>query len=311
MPPMDRLPLATFVHCSDLHLGTQHDAKFALAGARADCLRADIRAAAPDWVVVSGDLTARGAVDPAEADAVHAWLDGLGPAWDALPGNHDLCPSPSQEARFPGIERYEPVPLRETAYGRAFGEPGLRFGRTLGGVRFLGVTLRAGDPDAELERLAAALRDPAARGARARVVVGHYPVAPVRTAGPLAAWGPGHIGATAAELERVLVAGAVDAYLFGHVHVLAAAERAGVRHLTPGAVAVGCPGFRLCAIHEDRIEFRFLPLSRPDLASCGFWAAAASTDPDHPDAEMYHAGTAAERAVVVRLPGTGGGAVAG
>lgn len=303
-------PLATFAHASDLHLGPNGgEAAFAPAEARAARLWEDLRGGAPlQWLVVSGDLTHRGSVEPEALVAARGRLEAQGIPWDALPGNHDLCPSADQARRSAGTERYEDVPLAETVHGRAFGPDGLFFRRALGGVEFIGAALRAGDPDGQLGRLRDVLSQPAP--VRARVVIGHYPTEPVRTDGPLRAWGPGHLGPTAAALgamlqERHPGAPPVVAYLFGHVHVLAAGRRGSVWHATPGAVAAGCPGYRRCAVWPDRIDTCFLPLSDPTLATCGFWSARrpeACADPEHGDYATYHGGTAAERVFSIPLP---------
>lgn len=304
-------PLYRFVHASDLHLGRQHDPHFDLATLRAEAFFSALKSGLhPDWLVVSGDLTSLGTVDPAELSTVRAHLDAAGVPYDVLPGNHDLCPSPEQAAKSPGVERYEHVPLEQTVYARTFGERGLRFRHTGGDVEFLGVTLRAGDPDGELPRLAADLDRPST--ARARIVVGHYPSRPVRTGGSLATWGPGHIGPSAGALDAVLAAHGpeaprptgvppVIAYLFGHVHILCATRHAGVWHMTPGALAAGCPGHRVCEIHRDRVEFRFVPLADARLAAPGFWGGHP-TDAQHPDPHTYHAGTPQERTVSIPLP---------
>jgi|GEM_PF-2855960 len=302
-------PLATFGHASDLHLGPHAEAAFAPAEARAARLWDDLRGGPPlDWLVVSGDLTHRGSVQPEALAAAWRQLEAQGIPWNALPGNHDLCPSAEEAVRFADAERYEDVPLEETAYGRAFGPDGLFFRRVLGGVEFIGAALRAGDPDGQLGRLRHALSRPAL--VRARVVIGHYPTEPVRTEGPLRAWGPGHLGPTAVALGELLReahpgAPPVVAYLFGHVHVLAAARRGSVWHATPGAVAAGCPGYRRCEVWPDRIDTCFVPLSDPALAACGFWSRGrpeACADAEHGDYATYHAGTVAERRFCIPLP---------
>lgn len=304
-------PSFSFIHVSDLHWGDQHDPKFALANARVTCFCEDVRTARraprPDWLVVSGDLTTRGTVDPGELRHVKYLLDGLQIPYNVIPGNHDLCPSEAHAERFPGVERYEPGPLIETAFARTFGERGLHFTERRAGIEFIGFSLRAGDPDGELARLDAAVRAPS--DARARILIGHYPSSPVRDAGPLARWGPQHLGATAPQLDALLAAHArssppVVAYLFGHVHVLVGAQREGVWRLTPGAVAVGCPGYRLFEVFDDAIRTRFIPLSDPDLAACGFWGTGnpeGVRDSQHPDFLSYHAGNEDERVLTIPL----------
>jgi 3',5'-cyclic AMP phosphodiesterase CpdA len=68
-------------HLADLHFGEDLPG----LGAR---LAADIRAQAPDAVLVSGDLTSR--ARPAELTAAFAFLAALGPPVLAVPGNHDI-----------------------------------------------------------------------------------------------------------------------------------------------------------------------------------------------------------------------------
>lgn len=68
-------------HLSDLHFG-HHDT------AVADALAADIIAAAPDLVVVSGDFTQVGT--EREFIAARAFLDALQLPFFAVPGNHDV-----------------------------------------------------------------------------------------------------------------------------------------------------------------------------------------------------------------------------
>lgn len=309
-------PRFRFVHASDLHLGRQHDPKFAQANARVRCFFDDLKferaIAKPDWLVVTGDLTTLGTVDPGEFAAVKDELDGLGLPYDILPGNHDLCPSPEQSAKAPHVEAYEPVPLEATAYGRAFGERGLRWRARHADLEFFGLTLRAGDPDGELARLERDLAEPSEpSAARARIICGHYPAAPVREGGPLAKWGPGHLGPTAAELDALLTKQAqanppVLAYLFGHVHALVAQSRGGLLHVTPGAVSVGCPGYRLFEVFEHELRTTWVPLSRPELNEPGFWGSNRPEqvhDAAHPDFVTYHAGTPAEQSFSLALPG--------
>lgn len=70
-------------HVSDLHFGAEDPGIV-------EALAAELRADAPDLVVVSGDLTMR-AREP-EFRAARAFLDRLGAATLAVPGNHDLAP---------------------------------------------------------------------------------------------------------------------------------------------------------------------------------------------------------------------------
>jgi 3',5'-cyclic AMP phosphodiesterase CpdA len=77
-------------HLSDLHFGEA-------APALAESLAADIRAAVPDAIAVSGDLTRR--ARPREFAAAMAFLRGLGAPLLVVPGNHDI-PNGSLIERF-------------------------------------------------------------------------------------------------------------------------------------------------------------------------------------------------------------------
>jgi 3',5'-cyclic AMP phosphodiesterase CpdA len=68
-------------HLSDLHFGEA-------AGPLVESLAADLLAAAPDAIVVSGDLTRDAARD--EFAAALAFLGGLGMPLLVVPGNHDI-----------------------------------------------------------------------------------------------------------------------------------------------------------------------------------------------------------------------------
>lgn len=68
-------------HVSDLHFGEATEARIA-------ALAEDIRAQAPDAVIISGDLTRRAL--PEEFTAAFAFLDSLGAPLLVVPGNHDI-----------------------------------------------------------------------------------------------------------------------------------------------------------------------------------------------------------------------------
>ncbi len=68
-------------HLSDLHFG-HHDTRVA------DALAADVVAAAPDLVVISGDFTQVGT--EREFIAARAFLDAMNLPFFAVPGNHDV-----------------------------------------------------------------------------------------------------------------------------------------------------------------------------------------------------------------------------
>ncbi len=70
-------------HLTDLHFGEADPAI-------AELLAADVRAAAPDAILNSGDLTR--AAEPAEFDAAWRFMNSLGAPVLAVPGNHDIPP---------------------------------------------------------------------------------------------------------------------------------------------------------------------------------------------------------------------------
>jgi 3',5'-cyclic AMP phosphodiesterase CpdA len=75
--------LTRLVHLTDLHFGAEDPAIVT-------ALVADIRAAPPDLVVISGDLTQNALMR--EYAAARAFIDSLGVQCLVVPGNHDLTP---------------------------------------------------------------------------------------------------------------------------------------------------------------------------------------------------------------------------
>jgi 3',5'-cyclic AMP phosphodiesterase CpdA len=74
------------LHLSDPHLSPGKPAN----RANADAALPAIRAARPDLIVLTGDLTEDGFVDPGEFGEARAWLDQLPCPAVLLPGNHDV-----------------------------------------------------------------------------------------------------------------------------------------------------------------------------------------------------------------------------
>ncbi len=75
------MPAHVFAHLSDLHFGR-------VDPALEEAVLADLAAAAPALVVVSGDLTQR--ARRAQFQAARRFLDRLPAPWLAVPGNHDI-----------------------------------------------------------------------------------------------------------------------------------------------------------------------------------------------------------------------------
>ncbi|MQT11621.1 metallophosphoesterase family protein [Segnochrobactrum spirostomi] len=87
----------TLVHLSDLHFGRVDPVVV-------EALVAEVRAAAPDLVVVSGDLTM--SARSAEFRAARAFLDALDRPILCVPGNHDLTPYLLHERFFDPYGRW-------------------------------------------------------------------------------------------------------------------------------------------------------------------------------------------------------------
>lgn len=174
-----------------------------------EALIADLKAAAPDHVVISGDLT--NFASPPEITAARAWLEGLGPSSNhtVSPGNHDALAgeggherfavwSPwlgdTDEAHFPQVRVRGPVAIFNLCSAVPTA-PHLATGR-------LGAE--------QLQRLDAALADPA-YAKLFRLVVLHHPP---------------HAGAVSKRkrledqqaLRAVLAKHGADLVLHGHAH---------------------------------------------------------------------------------------------
>lgn len=254
----------TLAHLSDVHLaplpafGLRHvNVKRALGWANwalnrhkvhlrsaLDAIVADLRAADPDHIIVSGDLCNLGL--PAEHAAAARWLKDLGaPARvSVVPGNHDIyCPL----GHDPGVERWRSymAPIAAEGGGAAAGH-GFPFVRVLGSIAIVGVNSAiptrpfsaigevGSEQRAALGRVLAELRS---RGLF-RIVVIHHP--------PLPGMADMRHGLTdAAAVERVLAEEGADLVLHGHNHRdmhRALSGRHGPTHvLGVGSASVGRP----------------------------------------------------------------------
>ena len=85
-------------HISDLHWGR------AWHPGAADALCSLFKSSPPDLILVSGDLSQRAKVR--ELAAARRYLDGLGPPWIAVPGNHDIPLYPAHLRLFAPYRRY-------------------------------------------------------------------------------------------------------------------------------------------------------------------------------------------------------------
>lgn len=236
-------------HLSDLHFGEADAASIASLGAA-------LRAAAPDALVVSGDVTRRART--VEFAAAAQFLGGFGVPVLAVPGNHDI-PGADLWTRF-----IDPLGPWERFHGDN-AEPELRFGDTV--VLGVDTVQRAhwhldwsagGLSPRRLDRLAARV---AAHAGRRILVLCHHPLRHP-------AWAtdrqPARGGADAVALLRG--AGAL-AILCGHLHRADAPPEGAEpprQFIAPSALSPrtkGSPnGWNLVTIGADslRVETRWL-----------------------------------------------------
>jgi len=180
---------------------------------------ADVKARAPDHVLVSGDLINIGL--PSEYEAAREWLTALGPpGWvSVVPGNHDAYVAREAEA---GLALWSPY-MASDAFGQTIAEPGMAFPyvRRAGPVAIIGVNsgvaTRPGSAIGEigaqqLARLATSL-DRLGEAGLVRLVMIHHP--PVPGLAP-----PQRALSDAEALAGVLAQHGAELVVHGHNHVM-------------------------------------------------------------------------------------------
>jgi 3',5'-cyclic AMP phosphodiesterase CpdA len=148
-----------------------------------DRLVADVRAQAPDHIVVTGDLVNIGL--PQEHIAARAWLESLGAPRQVtvIPGNHDVY---SRRGRDPGAGHWAPymAPCEQGA-GYSGSSEAFPFVRLLGKVALIGVNSAVPTPPLvasgsvgrrQLARLAEVLERLRRAGAFRLVLIHHPPL---------------------------------------------------------------------------------------------------------------------------------------
>ncbi len=205
-----RLAAHRVAHLSDLHFGEADPARVAE-------LAADVRAAAPDAVAISGDLTRRAL--PREFEAAFTFLAGLDAPLLVVPGNHDIPHSALWERFMTPKRRWHAA--RVTAPAERLDLDHLRLIGldTVSRAQWHADWSAGAVPQHRLERLAAEL---AVGGGKPTLVVCHHPL--VHAAWARARRRPRGAGDTIALLRRE----GVTAVLCGHLH------RAEVTPLFPG-----------------------------------------------------------------------------
>jgi 3',5'-cyclic AMP phosphodiesterase CpdA len=183
-----------------------------------DRVVADLKAHKPDHIAVTGDLINLGL--PAEYEAAHAWLKGLGAPRDVtvIPGNHDIYTHVHDD---PGVERWADF-MRADAWGAKLGPPaadGFPFVRRIGPVALICLNSAEKTPpfvaagrlgEAQIAALGELLQRTEAEGL-VRVVLIHHP--------PLPGQAPARRALRdAAALTRVLASCGAELVLHGHNH---------------------------------------------------------------------------------------------
>ena len=150
---------------SDTHLSERHPA----FTANFDALAEHLRAARPDLVVHTGDVSAHGERGE-DLDFAQARMAGLGLDWLAIPGNHDVGDDPQMAARDPADSG------QVARWRRVFGPDA--FLRDVPGWRLIGLgSLIAGAAIPEAEAQFAFLADAlAGAGGRAVALFLHKPL---------------------------------------------------------------------------------------------------------------------------------------
>jgi 3',5'-cyclic AMP phosphodiesterase CpdA len=182
-----------------------------------DLVVADLKAQRPDHIAVTGDLINLGL--PAEYEAAHAWLEGLG-APDkvtVIPGNHDIY---THLAGDPGVEHWADY-MRSDAWGAKLGADKERFPfvRRIGPIALIALNSAVPTPPfvaaGELgNRQIATLAEILIRAQQQkliRVVLIHHP--PLTGQAP-----PRRALRDAAALELVLSDRGAELVLHGHNH---------------------------------------------------------------------------------------------
>lgn len=206
-----------------------------------------------DLVAVTGDLTTFGSADVSHLELAREWLEGFSARVLAVPGNHDLGPSPGRAALNPYMEAFETAPFEATRYGRTMGVEALQ-SLDLGCVRVYGISVREGDPDGVLD----ALETRISADSRPVVVCGHYPVVNPRPGYAAPEFGTSDFAPQTAERLKSIIVNASNPviYLCGHVHLNSMTTLSTRHHqFSAGGLGPGSSTFRVFDIHEHRLSY--------------------------------------------------------
>ncbi|MBW7865340.1 MAG: hypothetical protein GX580_00255 [Candidatus Hydrogenedens sp.] len=273
-----------FVQISDPHLSSTHDGQWnnrflcTMMPEVMACLRRDLAALRPDFLLVTGDVVSRQTRDAMMA--ARDGLESLGVPYYPMGGNHDFVlpesrgwfleafahrlPEPAtiysfthKNLRFHVLDAWwcwrdgslQPVPQNSDAKDMEDDLKGLHWGL----------------PEAQLDWLDARLAEDGPH--TADIVAVHYPALPI----PERLRFPGlRDGGCLVNGDRLL--GLMDRYpraravFSGHVHAHFMERRGRVTQVTTGSLPEFPVEFRLISVHDDRMEVETLGLSDPSFA---------------------------------------------
>jgi 3',5'-cyclic AMP phosphodiesterase CpdA len=266
----------TLAHLSDVHLAPlagywprywnvkrtlgwlnwQRKRRFLHTRAAVDALLADIHAAAPGHVVVTGDLVNIGL--PAEYQSALAWLRTVGApdTVSVVPGNHDIYVEPEASR---GIDLWSAY-MRSDGFGATVAGhgSGFPFVRRIGPVGLVGVNsscptavgYAGGEVGREQRRRLGDILDTLGREGLVRVVAIHHPPKRGLTA-------PRRALSDAGDLEDVIARHGAELMLHGHNHVESRA-RIGDTRIEGVASASMCRSYG----HEPAARYALIRVNR-------------------------------------------------
>jgi len=240
-----------------------------------------------DLVAVCGDVSVKGTKHLSELDFVRARLDELQVPYIAPAGNHDLCATIGMEERYPDLEEYEYVRLKETNYYKAFGEAGVRYSKVFNGIRFIGFAIRNEDPDNQLPWLQSELEKP-----EPKLVFGHYPLVRTRAGGFCKDWDYSRIDKTLLDLTAVLgdKNHNVLAYFCGHQHINSIVPMGSTFQIETASTVLTTTSYRVMEITDNEIKITTHRLPYMDGYAGDLTLPERSIDNEHPTIHEYHYG---------------------
>ncbi len=296
-----------FVHLTDLHLASTRDGEWnnrflcSMMGEVMTCLRADLQALQPDFLLITGDVVSTQTREAMlEARKI---LDPIGIPYYPMGGNHDFVLS---ESRAWFLEAFGDIlPERRSYY--TFAHKGLRFcvldpwwRWPDGSLRPVAPQLALDEMDESVKGLYWALPEEqmdwlegvlAGDSATPTVVSVHYPVLPTPARLLHPGFRDGGSLENGPEIEALFARHPqVRAVFTGHIHANFIEKSGLVTHVATGGMPEYPVEYRVIEVHEGRMEVETRGLSEPSFA-------LRSLIPGR----SYTSGTAQDRAAVIRL----------